>query len=491
MSNEPNSVHSVGVGATAAGFGPARDPHARTSVPGRTHGTGAGSFEAARSLHHAQTHKQVQTHKRLLATLEDELTCTRAALRVTHEELQASKDELRIAEAQLRRLENGLHAVEEELRLGESRREEFLAMLSHELRNPLAAVLHATAILRLEASQGEPSSHGARARRVVERQSRHLARLLDDLLDVARISSGKLELRERACDLHDAIRGGVEALAPMLAARSLELRRELPDEPLPMRGDPARLQQVVANLLSNAAHHSDPRGCIELVVRRDDARAIVSLRDHGSGIDPELLPRIFEPFVQSQQALDRPRGGLGLGLTLVRHIVELHGGSVRARSDGDGQGSELLVTLPLALHLAREAASATAARSPATARPCRIVLVEDQPDAREMMRLLLTTRGHQVVEAEDGVAGVDAIERVRPHAALVDIGLPTMSGYDVARRIRGNRSLDSVTLVAITGYGAHADVEAARNAGFDEHLTKPADTQRLESILARCGPLQE
>jgi two-component system CheB/CheR fusion protein len=428
-----------------------------------------------------------------LASLEGELASTRAALRATHEELQASKDALRTAEDELRRLEGGLHAAEEELRLGESRREEFLAMLSHELRNPLTAVLHAAAVLRLESAQGEPAGpHSARARRVVERQGRHLERLLDDLLDVARISSGKLELRERVCDLRDVIRGGVEALAPRLAERSLELRPELPDEPLPMRGDPVRLQQVVVNLLSNAMHHSDPGGRIELAARREGDGVALSLRDHGSGIDPELLPRIFEPFVQSQQGLDRPRGGLGLGLTLVRHIVELHDGSVEAKSAGPGRGSELLVRLPLATEAVAEDSEATEATTPQErpaplAHPCRIVLVEDQPDAREMMRLLLTTRGHQVVEAEDGIEGVDAIERVRPDAALVDIGLPTISGYDVARRIRGNRSLDSVTLVAITGYGSHADVEAARNAGFDEHLTKPADTQRLESILARCG----
>jgi two-component system CheB/CheR fusion protein len=483
MIDDPKSVHSAGMTASTGGLGPARDPPARPSVPSRTRSGGVGG------LHHTQA------QERLLASLEGELASTRAALRATHEELQASKDALRTAEDELRRLEGGLHAAEEELRMGEGRREEFLAMLSHELRNPLTAVLHAAAVLRLESAQGEPAGpHSDRARRV-ERQGRHLERLLDDLLDVARISSGKLELRERVCDLRDVIRGGVEALAPRLAERSLELRPELPDAPLPMRGDPVRLQQVVVNLLSNAVHHSDPGGHIELAARREGDDVIVSLRDHGSGIAPELLPRIFEPFVQSQQGLDRPRGGLGLGLTLVRHIVGLHGGSVEAKSAGPGRGSELLVRLPLATEAVAEVSEATEAtpeqRPAPLAHPCRIVLVEDQPDAREMMRLLLTTRGHQVVEAEDGIEGVDAIERVRPDAALVDIGLPTISGYDVARRIRGNRSLDSVTLVAITGYGSHADVEAARNAGFDEHLTKPADTQRLESILARCGSLPE
>lgn len=471
-SNDSNPVRIVQLCPSAGGPGAGREPHLRTCVPSRGSGLdGARGRELRRTA------------------LEDELSYARAALRSTHEELEASKDALRAAESELRRLEDGLHAVEEELRLSARRREHFLAMLSHELRNPLAAVLHATTLLQLEGEggDGEASGHGVKARRVVERQTRHLARLLDDLLDVARITSGKLQLRVRSCDLRDAIRGGIEALAPMLAERSLELTSEIPEQALPMRGDPARLQQVFTNLLSNAAHHSDPGGRIELrAVRTMEDLARVSLRDHGTGMDPELLPRIFEPFVQSEQAIDRPRGGLGVGLTLVRHIVELHGGSVQAHSDGHGHGSELVVRLPLAPRALAVAEERTQTKAP----PCRIVLIEDQPDAREMMRLLLTTRGHQVVEAADGVAGVDAIERVRPHAALVDIGLPTMSGYDVARRIRGNRALDSVTLVAITGYGTHADVEAARNAGFDEHLTKPADTRRLESILARCSPLR-
>jgi two-component system, chemotaxis family, CheB/CheR fusion protein len=480
-SNDSNSGRIVQLYVSAGGRGSGgsnRDPHLRPSVPCRAvharEPIGAVALDASRSRDPRRT------------ALEDELTSARAALRSTHEELAASKDALRAAETELRRLEDGLRAVEEELRLAAYHREQFLAMLSHELRNPLAAVVHAATLLRLESGSGELTGHGAKARRVVERQTRHLARLLDDLLDVARLNGGKLKLRERACDLRDAIRGGTEALAPLIAERQLGLHCDLPELPLLMHGDPVRLQQVFANLMSNAVRHSDPGGRIELLALRERDHALVSLRDHGTGMEPELLPRIFEPFVQSEQGIDRPRGGLGVGLTLVRHIVELHGGRVDAHSDGQGCGSELVVRLPLAtpaLVLAED-------RLEAQTSPCRVVLIEDQPDAREMMRLLLTTRGHEVVEAEDGAEGVDAIERERPHAALVDIGLPTMSGYDVARRIRGNRALDSVTLVAITGYGTHADVEAARNAGFDEHLTKPADTRRLESILARCSPLR-
>lgn len=450
--------------------GRSREPLARPTGAGRAHVRGPKATATIVTL---------RGRERRRRALEDELTSTRAALCASHEELEAKSRALQSTEGELRRLS-------EELQLLQERRLQFLAMLSHELRNPLAAVLHAATLLRLEGAPGVAPSHGQAARRVVERQARQLARLLDDLLDVARITRGTLTLHERCCDLRDAIHGGIEALAPMLAERSLELRRELPAQALAMRGDPARLQQVIVSLLSNAVRHSDPGGRIELAARREGDHALVSLRDHGTGIQPALLPRIFDPFVQSEQALDRPRGGLGVGLTLVRHIVELHGGSVEAYSEGTGRGCEVVVRLPLAPLWLPQGAAPRGAR----ALPCRIVLVEDQPDAREMMRLLLTTRGHQVVEAEDGLLGALAIERVRPHAALVDIGLPIMSGYDVARRIRDNRALDTVTLVALTGYGTHADVVAAHEAGFDEHLTKPADTQRLESILARCAALR-
>jgi two-component system, chemotaxis family, CheB/CheR fusion protein len=370
--------------------------------------------------------------------------------------------------------------AEQEMRVASQRREQFLAMLSHELRNPLAAVLNATSLLRLKS--GDSPDQATQARRVVERQTRHMARLLDDLLDVSRITSGKFQLREEACDLREAIVGAIESIAPQLAAQRIDLHRNIPAEPIVLLGDSVRLQQVVANLLSNAVRHSEPGGRVELTVRCEDGHARFSLRDHGTGIHPELLPKIFDLFVQSDQHIDRSRGGLGVGLTLVKRIVELHGGTVQARSDGPGRGSEFVVRLPLAADRVAERPE----RGVTVSGGCRIVLVEDQADAREMLSLLLTARGHEVVEAVDGAAAIEHIERVRPDAALVDIGLPTMSGYEVARRIRENPTLDSVVLVALTGYGTHADIEAAIAAGFDEHLTKPVETERLEAILARC-----
>jgi CheY-like chemotaxis protein/anti-sigma regulatory factor (Ser/Thr protein kinase) len=250
-----------------------------------------------------------------------------------------------------------------------------------------------------------------------------------------------------------------------------------------LHGDPVRLQQVVANLLTNAVRHSDPGGRVELVVRREDGHAVLSLRDHGTGIQAELLPKIFDLFVQSDQHLDRSRGGLGVGLTLVRRIVELHGGTVEARSEGAGKGSEFVVRLPLAR--GRELQPQDQAGEPAAKRR-RIVLVEDQADAREMLSLLLAAKGHEVTEAVDGPSALEEIARVRPDAALVDIGLPTMSGYEVARRIRKDPSLDSVVLIALTGYGMEADIETASEAGFDQHLTKPVESGRLELLLAEC-----
>jgi len=374
--------------------------------------------------------------------------------------------------------------AEEEIQVASQRREQFLAMLSHELRNPLAAVLNATSLLRLK--DGDLPGQAVRARRVVERQTRHMARLLDDLLDVSRITSGKFQLREQACSLDEAIVGAIESVAPLLSERRIDLQRDMPATPVALYGDPVRLQQVVANLLSNAVRHSDAGGRVELAVRCDDGHAYLSLRDHGTGIQPELLPKIFELFVQSDQHLDRSRGGLGVGLTLVKRIVELHGGTVEAKSDGAGLGSEFVVRLPLSAP--RETQRREQVHTEVLV-GCRIVLVEDQADAREMLSLLLTARGHEVVEAPDGTAGIEQIERTRPDAALVDIGLPTLSGYDVARRIRQDRSLDSVVLIALTGYGTHTDIEAASEAGFDEHLTKPVESARLEAILARCVPL--
>jgi two-component system, chemotaxis family, CheB/CheR fusion protein len=372
-----------------------------------------------------------------------------------------------------------LVVAQRELELAARRREQFLAMLSHELRNPLAAVLSATHLM--EAAQFE----GATIRKchhVIGRQASHMARLLDDLLDVSRITHGKFELRKQDLDLRGPIEAAIESASPLVAERRIDLRIELPDEPVLVRGDGSRLQQVVVNLLSNAVLYSPAGAAVELRLAREADRAVLEVADRGIGIAPEMLGKIFELFVQAEQRIDRPRGGLGVGLSLARSVIELHGGTIEAFSDGPGQGSRFVVRLPLQAHAIR----GRAVSLDRTLRQYRVVVVEDNADSREMLRVLLEQRKHVVLEAADGAQGLELIEREHPDAALVDIGLPVLSGFEVARRIRDKKHLDDVVLVALTGYGAPADVAASRDAGFDYHLCKPAELARIEALLDRA-----
>jgi two-component system, chemotaxis family, CheB/CheR fusion protein len=368
--------------------------------------------------------------------------------------------------------------AEEEIQEGVRRREQFLAMLSHELRNPLAAILSAT---RLLDTAGWGSQACEEAGRVVERQARHMTRLLDDLLDVSRITHGRIVLRNELTDLREAARSAIEALGPLMAEHETHLTVHMPDAPVPVVGDPARLQQIQANLLSNASKYS-PRGAkVTFELRRDGSQALIRVSDNGRGIRPELLPRIFDLFVQGDQSIARSEGGLGIGLTLLRSLVELHQGQVDARSDGPDKGSTFSVRLPLAV--ADSASAEGTATAPRTA-PKTVVLVEDQADARRMLQLLLETDDRRVFTAENGLQGAELIERLHPDLAIVDLGLPVMSGFDLARRIRQNPAVKSTRLVALSGYGQDSDIQAALDAGFDEHLTKPPDPDRLEMILA-------
>jgi two-component system CheB/CheR fusion protein len=366
--------------------------------------------------------------------------------------------------------------AEEEIRMAARRRDEFLAMLSHELRNPLAAIVSAARIMQTPTVNAESIE---RARQIVERQSRQMARLLDDLLDVSRITRGGIELRKEDLDLRDAVRAAVEAMAPILEDSQSRLTLELPDVDLPVRGDAARIQQVVVNLLSNAVRYSPHGSAIHLSACLDGESVVLKLKDEGRGISPSMLSDIFELFVQGGQGLERSTGGLGIGLTLVRQIVELHGGTVHAHSEGINKGSEFVVTLPrqphAIVHRHPESPHASVAR--------RVLIVEDQEDAREMLRVLLESMGHIVLDEADGAAAVKTIEREHPDVAFIDIGLPVMSGYEVARRIRDNRLYDDVMLVALTGYGRDSDVAAATAAGFDAHITKPAELHVLGEII--------
>ncbi|MGE0549181.1 MAG: CheR family methyltransferase [Kofleriaceae bacterium] len=359
-------------------------------------------------------------------------------------------------------------------------RERFLAMLSHELRNPLAAVLNATTVIK----QSRDPSAALRGTNVVERQAKHMKRLLDDLLDVSRITSNKFAIARAPIELRDSIETAVEATAPLFQSRNIELETKMPPHRMPMHADGNRLTQVVANLLANAATYSPEGSKVCLEVELDGGVAVVRVVDCGDGIDAALKPKIFDLFVQSEQKLDRQRGGLGVGLSLAKAIVDLHSGSIDLESDGPGKGTTFIVRLPLGTN----AGERTWLDGLHTG-PCRIVLVDDQPDALEMLKALFEERQHVVFDATDGPTAIQLIEQHRPDVAFIDIGLPKMNGFEVAQHIRSRPELRDVLLVALTGYGGHTDVHAARAAGFDEHVTKPAEFKRLEQILARRRPV--
>jgi two-component system CheB/CheR fusion protein len=371
--------------------------------------------------------------------------------------------------------------AEEEIKEGARRREHFLAMLSHELRNPLAAILSATRVL---AKAGWTDRACVEAGEVVTRQASHMARLLDDLLDVARITRGRIALRNEPVDLRDTARSAIEALGPFMAEHQTSLTVQISEAPVPVVGDPARLQQIQANLLSNASKYS-PRGAkVMFELRQENGQAMIRVTDEGRGIHPDVLPRIFDLFVQGDQTLARSDGGLGIGLTLLRTLVDMHNGRVEAHSDGPGRGSTFTVWLPLAA----AAATASAGEQPAAHRVRTVALVEDQVDARRMMQFLLEAEGVEVFTAENGQDGVALIERERPELAFVDLGLPVMSGFELARQIRRKPGNGGTRLIALSGYGQDADIQAALEAGFDEHLTKPPDQGRLEALIAGRPP---
>jgi CheY-like chemotaxis protein len=311
-----------------------------------------------------------------------------------------------------------------------------------------------------------------------------MARLLEDLLDVSRITRGQFTLQREPMDLRGVIDSVLESMEPFRRSNEATIDVRESETVVPIFGDGARLHQVVANLVSNALRYSPRGSLVRVSLEKMGNTAILRVVDDGRGIDGSLMPKIFDLFVQSDQAIDRQEGGLGVGLTLVREIVRAHGGTVESHSDGQGRGSEFVVRLPMcdASELEHRG-GAQPSEGPASCK--RVVVVEDQEDARQMLRLLLESRGHTVIAAEDGPAGLEAITNHKPDLALVDLGLPTMSGFEVARAVREAMGANHVLLVALSGYGASEDVERAIDAGFDAHITKPADPDRLEELLAR------
>ncbi len=363
------------------------------------------------------------------------------------------------------------------------RKDEFLAMMAHELRNPLAPIVNMVEMLRL---RGDDPDARRRATEMVGRQARHMARLLDDLLDVSRITYGKIGLRKERIELCDVVRRAVDGARPLLESRDHRVTLSLPPEAVWLDADPARLEQVLANLLNNAAKFTPPGGRIGVEVAVEEREAVLRVRDDGPGIPPELRSRIFEPFVQEDRSLDRPYGGLGIGLTLVRTLVSLHGGGVEAHSEGPGLGSEFVIRLPLLpLEAVPSPATASGAREAATAQ-AKILVVEDNPDAAQALSELLELWGYEVAVAVDGMTALRVVESFRPDVVLMDIGLPGMDGYELARRLRERPDLEGAHFIALTGYGQEADRRRSAEAGFDDHLTKPADPGVLRELLANA-----
>ncbi|HEX6200666.1 MAG TPA: ATP-binding protein [Thermoanaerobaculia bacterium] len=381
-----------------------------------------------------------------------------------------------------------LEAAKAEAQAANAAKDRFLAMLGHELRNPLASI--STALEVLERRSGASSGPDDRMRGIVLRQMHHLARLVDDLLDVSRIERGKLPLRLERVDLARLVRDVAETERARIEEKGVRFEVRIPPEPVWVEGDPTRLTQVVYNLVSNAAKFTGAGGAVEVRVAREGLEpapgtAVVTVRDTGLGIDRADLQRIFEPFTQTEDAVELAAGGLGLGLPIVKGLIDAHGGEIRAASEGRGRGADVTVRLPAA----EAPAPAEEAAEPAPeAAGRRVLVIDDHPDSAEGLRELLEIFGHEVEVARDGAGGLQAAERARPEVVICDIGLPDLDGYRVAAALREAPETAGTRLVALTGYGDDDSVRRAREAGFDHHLTKPVDPQELRHLLAQAGP---
>ncbi|HEX5648468.1 MAG TPA: response regulator [Steroidobacteraceae bacterium] len=420
-----------------------------------------------------------------------EISIVNRALLAEVAERRRAEHELHVLNQNLDRLVSertqALRELEAELREADRRKDEFIATLAHELRNPLAPVRNAVQILQLP-NTGETDSQ--RARVIIARQIGVMARLIDDLMDVSRINRGRIELRKEPVDLHRVLELAIEATRPHFVENKHDLRLAVPDSLMPLDADVTRLSQIFVNLLTNAAKYTEPGGHVEIVVQVRDREVSVAVKDDGIGLASEHLDRVFLMFSQVDSAITRSRGGLGIGLSLVKHLVELHGGRVSAQSPGLGKGSTFTVTLPLS-GLPAATSLVAADEPPASLRtatvPLRILVVEDHRDGAETIAELLSHLGHVVRMVHDGGAAVLAAEEFRPELVLLDIGLPTLSGYEVCRRIRSQPWGKDVTIVAMTGWGDAEAQRKARAAGFDRHLVKPVDEASLLAALAMAA----
>ncbi|MCX4173128.1 MULTISPECIES: PAS domain S-box protein [Paraburkholderia] len=379
-----------------------------------------------------------------------------------------------------RRAEQQLQRLNLELSKADRRKDEFLATLAHELRNPLAPMRNVLEILRLKEFADPQLSW---SRDVFDRQLQHMTHLVDDLLEVSRITQGKLELRKQRLELARAMQSAMEAARPTVQASAHHLSVTLPREPLYLDADPTRLSQMILNLLNNAAKYTPPGGSISLAAEREGDEAVIVVRDSGIGIPREHLDSVFEMFSQLAPALERSQGGLGIGLALVRGLAELHGGTVAAFSNGPGTGSEFVIRLPLS-KATPEQSESSPAEMPRTA-GLRVVIVDDNADAADSLAMVLELEGHEVRTAGDGIAGLELIGEFAPQAVILDIGLPRLNGYELARRIRHDHQDADILLIAVTGWGQQQDKQTAEEAGFDHHFTKPVDPRELQRVLSR------
>jgi signal transduction histidine kinase len=435
--------------------------------------------------------RELRALNRNLAEANERLAMANTALQAEKtRELEALNGSLQQANAELERANVALQAevtvrsrAEDALRQADRHKDEFLAMLAHELRNPLAPIRNAVHLMRMKSLQ-DPQM--CLARDVIERQLSQLTRLVDDLLDVSRITRGKINLTRQPLKVSELIARAVETVEPTIQARSQVLTVQMPEEPPVVDGDCLRLTQAIANVLGNAAKYTDIGGGIvlQVCVRARDVE--IRVRDTGIGIPAEVLPKIFDLFTQLDQRMERPQSGLGIGLALVRRLVEMHGGSVSAHSEGPGRGSEFVICLPLMMTAALPAGGDSVAVERQDARPehRRILVADDNLDALESLAALLALNGHEVHRAQDGTAALQAAIRHRPEVIFLDIGMPQMDGYEVARRIRAHEWGKGMLLIAVTGWGQESDRQRSFESGFDFHLVKPVDLEKLNQLLS-------
>jgi two-component system CheB/CheR fusion protein len=384
---------------------------------------------------------------------------------------------------QRKALEEDLRRHSDQLQQGARRKDEYLAMLAHELRNPLAPLRNAVEILRRSETADVSVQWG---REVIDRQIAHMTRIVDDLLDVSRLTSGKIFLHRSVLTVGQILEHALEASRPAIDARRHRLTIDLPPEAIYIDGDIVRLSQVISNLLNNAAKYTDEEGEITLTARDSGDEVAIAVRDTGIGIRPDVLPHVFDLFMQADQSLARSLGGLGIGLTLVRQLVEMHGGRVGAKSEGPGKGSEFTVWLPTAREQAPDAPSRPVEEARSDIRR-RVLIVEDNPDARESLAMLLEMEGHEVRSAQDGDTALEIVEEFQPEVVVLDIGLPKMDGFEVIKRLRTRTGGMQPTVIAVTGYGQAEDRLRTEEAGFDRHLTKPVDPKEVMAIVASLG----